>query len=106
MKDFRIKDTLNRIFITQNHGRVDLRVISDDQAQDLFEDPRFRYIGITQEGADNRYAKAKVNTVVALILEADNADDIMFLANAKPSSKKVKDAANQRLAELGLKPQE
>jgi len=106
MKDFRIKDTPNRVFITPNHGRVDLRTISDDQAQELFEDPKFRYIGITQEGADSRYAKAKVNTVVALILEADNADDIMFLANARSTSKKVESAAHQRLVELGLKEDE
>lgn len=90
---------LPRVYISPRLGRVDLRLsFSEENAIACYKDKNFPYIGL-KEGAEVLFAKEKVETILFLIGKA-RIEDVAILGQAKPESKKVKEAVELRLKEL------
>lgn len=87
---------LPRVYISPRLGRVDLRLaFSEEKAMECYKDKNFPYIGL-KEGAEVLFTKEKVETILFLISKA-RIEDVAILGQAKPESKKVKEAVEKRL---------
>lgn len=90
---------LPRVYISPRLGHVDLRLsFPEEKAIACYKDKNFPYIGL-KEGAEILFAKEKVETILFLISKA-RIEDVIILGQAKPESKKVKEAVELRLKEL------